>query len=244
MKQLLSLKHSYFFARRWLPLFLLLAIALFCYGSFSGLFLAPPDYQQGQGFRIIYVHVPSAFWSLAIYTIIFINSLVFLIWRLKLSDVIASASAPVGATYTFIALITGAIWGKPMWGTWWVWDARLTSELILLFLYLGYMGLRSATHNSQLKGKMAGILAVIGMINVPIIHFSVEWWHTLHQGSTLLKLAKPSMPAPMLIPLLVMILAFGCFYIALLLIRMRAEILEREFCSDWLRDWIGAKNNA
>jgi heme exporter protein C len=146
--------------------------------------------------------------SLLIYTIIGLQSLVFLIWRIKLSDMVAAASCSIGATFTLIALVTGALWGKPMWGTWWVWDARLTSELILLFLYMGYGGLREAIPNPQKAAKLSAILAVVGLVDIPIIHFSVEWFNTLHQGATLSKFAKPSIAPSMLYPLMVMCVGF------------------------------------
>ncbi len=235
MTKLLTPKHFYKFAHISYPYFLVSALILFIIGITNGFYFAPPDYQQGEAYRIIYLHVPSAFWSLAIYSLIFVASILFLVWRLKIADMIASCAAPIGATYTLIALVTGAIWGKPMWGTWWVWDARLTSELILLFLYLGYMGLRAANQNPIQRGKVAGLLAIVGMIDVPIVHFSVQWWQTLHQGSTLLNLNKTNMPAEMLLPLLMMILAFGLFFAAVVLLRIQSEILEREFHSEWVK---------
>jgi heme exporter protein C len=208
------------------------------YGVIGGLFLAPPDYQQGDGFRIIYVHVPAAFLSLAIYSIIFFSSVIFLIWYVKLADIIAKTSVSLGATFTLIALLTGAIWGKPMWGTWWIWDARLTSELILLFLYLGLMGLRGAIRDPRRASYACAILSIIGMVDIPIVHFSVEWWATLHQGATLAKLAKPSIDNEMLFPLLAMIVAFGLFYGIILCLRVRMEILKREWKTAWVQKWL------
>ncbi len=219
----------------------ILCAALMLYGFFSGLYLAPADYQQGDGFRIIYIHVPTAFLSLAIYAFIALNSIIFLIWQIKLADILAKESAIIGALYTFIALISGSLWGKPMWGTWWIWDARLTSELILLFLYLGYIGLRSAIPEERRSGKAGAILAIVGMMDIPIIHFSVEWWSTLHQGPTLAKFAKPSIANEMLYPLLAMILAFALFYVVILLFRLRIEILKRNFHTQWLQQWLGPK---
>jgi len=200
------------------------------------------DYQQGDAFRIIYLHVPAAVLSLGIYTVIFLCSLLFLVWRIKLADVIACASAPIGATYTGIALATGAIWGKPMWGTWWVWDARLTSELILLFLYFGYMGLRSAIREVNDAAKMGGLLALVGMVDIPIVHFSVDWWQTLHQGATLSKFAKPSMHLDMLYPLYGLIVGFGLCYVSLLLIRARILLLARERNTRWVYQVMQAHN--
>lgn len=189
-------------------------------GLVWGLFIAPSDYQQGDAFRIIYVHVPSAFLSMMVYMVMATSAASFLIWRIKIADQIAKASAPVGALFTFLALITGSIWGKPMWGTWWIWDARLTSELILLFLFFGYMALRDAL--PQKTGALASsYLAIIGVINIPIIHFSVIWWNTLHQGPTLSRFAKPAMDSSMLYPLLLMILGFVLYYACILCLQLR-----------------------
>ncbi len=211
-----------------LPWLMILCVGCMVYGLIGAFFLAPSDYQQGEAFRIMYVHVPSSFMSLFVYTIIGFQSFVFLIWRIKLSDMIASASCSIGATFTIIALITGALWGKPMWGTWWVWDARLTSELILLFLYMGYSGLREAIPNPQKAAKLSAILAVVGLIDIPIIHFSVEWFNTLHQGATLSKFAKPSIAPEMLYPLLGMCVGFFLFYLCVLLLRVRTLIVSKE----------------
>lgn len=239
MRRLTSPAHFYDVAARILPYLVIAFVLCLGAGSVWGLYFAPPDYQQGEGFRIIYVHVPAAFWSLGIYTIIFFCSILSLVWRLKLADVLAKASAPIGASFTFIALLTGAVWGKPMWGTWWVWDARLTSELILLFLYLGYMGLRSAIQDLQTAARITGIFAVVGMVDIPIVHFSVEWWQTLHQGPTLAKFARPSMAWEMLYPLYLMIFAFALFYLILLLMKARNELLRRAGEAQWVRLRLG-----
>ena len=210
----------------------------FISGLYGGLVLAPADYQQGDSFRIIYLHVPSAWMSLFVYLIMAFSGAVSLIWRIKITDIIARASAPIGASFTFIALVTGAIWGKPMWGTYWVWDARLTSELILLFLYLGYIALQSAFDDKRIAARAGAILALIGVINIPIIHYSVEWWSTLHQGPTISKFDKPSIHLTMLIPLLLMVVAFKTFYITILLIRARSEILDYECNSSWVKKYV------
>jgi heme exporter protein C len=203
-----------------------------------GLFVAPADYQQQDAFRIIYIHVPAALLSMAIYTYIAGCSIIYLVWKVKLADIIAKVSAPIGALFTVIALVTGALWGKPMWGTWWIWDARLTSELLLLFIYLGYIGLRSALqHNVRLQATVAAILALVGEINIPIIHYSVEWWHTLHQGPTISKFARPDIALEMLLPLLGAIVGFGLFYGFLVLIRASSEILWRERHNAWVREY-------
>lgn len=211
-----------------------LSLLLFVYGLIGGLVLAPPDYQQGDAFRIIYIHVPSAFLSLMVYMVMAIAAAIGLIWRIKLADVIVAASAPLGAWFTLLALVTGSIWGKPMWGTWWVWDARLTSELILLFLYLGVIALRAAIPERDKAAKASAILLIVGIINIPIIHYSVYWWNTLHQGDTL-RLFGPSLIAPsMLHPLLAMIAAFIFYYATVMLLRARTEILIRERKSNWV----------
>jgi len=202
-------------------------VVLFLLGLPWSLAFAPPDYQQGESYRIIFVHVPTAALSLSIYTGMAICGAIFLIWRMKLAAMVARACAPVGAAYTFLSLVTGALWGKPMWGTYWVWDARLTSQLILLFLYLGVMALQEAIEDREQGARAAGLLAVVGSINVPIIKYSVEWWHTLHQGATIFKFDRPSMDPAMLWPLLVMLGAFGLFVVTVVLMQVRGEIVQR-----------------
>jgi len=207
-------------------------------GLVGGLVYAPADYQQGDGFRIIYVHVPSAWMSMFIYMVMAVTSAIFLIWHIKLADIVARASAGIGASFTFLALVTGSIWGKPMWGTWWIWDARLTSELLLLFLYLGYIGLRSAIDDRRVAGRAAGILALVGAINIPIIHYSVVWWNTLHQSASVAKFDNPSIELSMLMPLLSMALAFKLLYLLVLLVNARSELLEQEKRSQWVKDMV------
>lgn len=208
------------------------------YGLLAGLFVAPIDYQQKEAVRIMYIHVPSAILSLAVYTVIGITSLIYLIWKIKLADVIAQVSASFGAALTLLALITGALWGKPTWGTWWVWDARLTSELILLFLYFGYIGLRSAIVEPRIAASVSAILALIGLIDIPIIHFSVDWWNTLHQGASLTRLAKPAIDNAMLYPLLSIVLAMFMLYAAVVLLKARGEILWRERNTKWVKSML------
>ncbi len=205
-------------------------------GLYGGLIYAPPDYQQGESFRIIYVHVPSAWMSMFVYVLMATAGGVGLIWHIKIAEVFAKSCAPLGASFTFLALATGSLWGKPMWGTWWVWDARLTSELILLFLYLGYMALQSAFDDRRVAARASAVLALVGLINIPIIHYSVEWWSTLHQGATVTKLDAPSIHIDMLIPLLIMALAFKLYFFTIVLIRSRTEILEYECNSKWVSD--------
>jgi heme exporter protein C len=205
-------------------------------GLYGGLILAPPDYQQGDDFRIIYVHAPSAWMSLMVYSTMAISAGVGLIWRIKIAHAVAASCAPIGASFTFAALVTGSLWGERMWGTYWEWDPRLTSELILLFLYLGYMGLRSAMDDMQRADRASAVLAVVGIVNVPIIHYSVLWWNSLHQAPSVMQLAKPTMPPSMLIPLLMMLFGFTVLFVALLLVRLRAEILNRERAASWIRE--------
>ena len=182
--QLGSPKHFYRIAGRWIPWLAALCVLLMLYGLYQGMVVAPTDYQQGDSYRIMFIHVPSAWMSLFVYMVMAGAGAVGLIWHMKLAEVIAISSAPIGASFTFLALITGAIWGKPMWGAWWVWDARLTAELILLFLYLGVMALYSAIEDKRTAARAVAILAIVGVVNIPIIHYSVEWWNTLHQGPT------------------------------------------------------------
>ncbi|GJM06133.1 MAG: heme exporter protein C [marine bacterium B5-7] len=233
---------AYFYklAGQLLPWSIVATVILMLIGLVGGLVFAPADYQQGDGFRIIYVHVPAAWMSMFVYMVMAVNSAIFLIWHIKLSDIIARSSAVIGASFTFLALVTGSIWGKPMWGTWWVWDARLTSELLLLFLYLGYIGLRSAIDDRRVAGKAAGILALVGAINIPIIHYSVVWWNTLHQAPSVSKFDNPSIEMNMLIPLLCMALAFKLFYLCILLINSRSELLEQEKRSQWVKELVSS----
>jgi heme exporter protein C len=234
--RLASPPHVYALAARLTPWFAWPAAALILAGLYGGLVLAPPDYQQGDGFRIIYVHAPSAWMSLMVYVTMAVAAAVGLIWRMKIAHAAAASCAPIGASFTVAALVTGSLWGKPMWGTYWEWDPRLTSELILLFLYLGYMALRSAIDDLQRADRASALLAVVGVINVPIIHYSVLWWNSLHQAPSVMKLAKPEMPAAMLLPLLMMLLGFTLFFVALLLVRLRGEILRRERTASWIRE--------
>lgn len=228
--------HFHAFARMLSPWLFGVSAVLFAAGLFGGLVYAPADYQQGESFRIIYIHVPSAWLSMFVYMVMASAGAVGLIWKVKMGDIVARACAPLGASFTFLALATGSLWGKPMWGTWWVWDARLTSELILLFLYLGYLALQSAIEDRRAAARAGAVLAIVGVVNIPIIHYSVEWWSTLHQGATITKLDKPSMDVSMLIPLLGMTLAFKTLFAAVLLVRTRCEILEFEQHTSWVRE--------
>ena len=230
--------HFYRMAGRWMPWLTTLFILLLVPGLIGGLILAPPDYQQGESYRIIYIHVPAAWMSLFVYMVMATCGVIVLVWRMKLAEVALISAAPIGASFTFIALVTGSLWGKPMWGTYWVWDARLTSELILLFLYLGVIGLYGAIDDKRVAGRAVSILAIVGVVNIPIIHYSVEWWNSLHQGPTITKFDAPSIDTRMLIPLLLMALAFKVYFIMSLFQRVRAELLHRERNSRWVEELV------
>ena len=233
--------YIYGLAARLTPWFAWTAALCILAGTYGGLVMAPADYQQGDDFRIIYVHAPTAWMSLMVYTTMAISAAVGLIWRIKVSHAVAAACAPIGASFTLVALVTGSLWGYRMWGMYWEWDPRLTSELILFFLYLGYMGLRSSIDDTQRADRASAVLAVVGVVNVPIIHFSVMWWNSLHQAPSVMQLAAPTMPASMLIPLLLMLLGFTLMFAALLLVRMRAEILSRERgAASWIREAVAS----
>lgn len=234
--QLASPPYFYRVSGMWLPWLSLIFLLLFMSGLYEGLVIAPTDYEQGEAYRIIYVHVPSAWMSLFIYIVMAVSGAIGLIWHIKLAEVISICSAPVGASFTFLALVTGSIWGKPMWNTWWVWDARLTSELLLLFLYMGVIALYNAIEDKRTAARAVAILALVGIVNIPIIHYSVEWWNTLHQGPTVTKFDKPSIHLSMLIPLLLMAIAFKIFYLITVIHRARNKILERDKNSRWVMD--------
>ena len=204
------------------------------YGLLGALWLAPPDYQQGDVYRIMYIHVPLAIGSLALYTSMSVAAFIFLVWKIKVADMIVQAGARLGALYTLLTLITGAIWGQPTWGTWWIWDARLTSELILLFIYLGILLIRASIPDRVQGAKVASVVTLIGFINIPIIHYSVYWWHTLHQGSSIFLLKQSTIAPSMLHPLLAMIAAFVCYSIGIMCVQVRAELLKREAQANWV----------
>lgn len=231
-------KFFYPFAKRLSPWVASIFFILVTIGSIDGLFFAPADYRQGDGYRIIYVHVPAAILSLLVYTCMTVAALIGFIWQLKLADVFVKASAKLGAWFTFLALVSGSIWGKPMWGTWWVWDARLTSELILLFLYLGILAFQAALPKTQVGAKAVRVLVCIGFINIPIIHYSVNWWHTLHQGATLSFFGPSSIAPSMLYPLLMMIMAFCFFYAWIVLLQMRSDVLWMERKARWVKETV------
>ena len=207
------------------------ALAAILLALYFGIFDSPADYQQGETVRIMYVHVPAAWMALFAYTLMALASGSFLIWKHPLADLSAQAAAPIGAGFTAIALVTGALWGQPMWGTWWVWDARLTSVLILFFLYLGYMALVNGFDDPERGSRMGAILALVGFVNVPIIKFSVDWWNTLHQPASISRLDAPAIDTSMMIPLLLMAFGFKLFFISILILRIKIQLLKKRIRS-------------
>jgi heme exporter protein C len=223
------------------PWFAAAATLLCAAGLYISFFVAPTDAQQGEAYRIIFIHVPAAWMSMFLYLVMGFWSGVGLVLNTRLSSMVATALAPTGALFTFIALWTGALWGKPTWGTWWVWDARLTSELILLFLYIGFMALQAAIDDPRRADKAGAVLALVGVINVPIIYFSVQWWSTLHQGASVSMKSAPSMATTMLLGMLIMALGFWMYSIAAVLARVRCVILERERHTEWVMEEVGGQ---
>lgn len=215
-------------ADRLLPWLAAATVALLAFGLAQALVISPPDYQQGDSVRIMYVHVPAAWMSMMIYSIMAAASAAFLIWKHPLADIAARVSAPIGAGFTLITLVTGSLWGKPMWGAWWVWDARLTSVLILFFLYVGYIALSDAYANIERGKKICAVLALIGFVNIPVIRFSVEWWNTLHQPASIIRSGGIAIDGSMLLPLFAMGAGFTCFYLVLLILRVKAALIEQK----------------
>ena len=228
-------------AGKMIPWFWAAAIVLGVAGMVVGMLVAPADHQQGEAYRIIFVHVPAAWMSMLVYLVMAGWAAFGLAFNTRVSSMMASALAPTGAMFTFLALWTGALWGKPTWGAWWVWDARLTSELILLFLYIGFMALQAAIDEPRRADKAGAILALVGVVNVPVIYFSVKWWNTLHQGSSINMTAAPTMAATMLAGMLLMALSFWAYTIAVTLRRARCIVLERERHTDWVRQTLEEK---
>jgi heme exporter protein C len=226
----------YGLAGKLIPWFAAASAVLFAVGLYIGFFLAPTDFQQGEAYRIIFIHVPAAWMSMFLYLLMAGYAAVGLVFNTRLSGMMAQAIAPTGALFTFSAVWTGALWGRPAWGTYWVWDARLTSELILLFLYLGFIALQASIEDPRRADKAGAVLAIVGAINVPIIYFSVQWWNTLHQGASVSLTRAPSMASVMLAGMLVM--AFACWFysIAVVLARVRAIMLERERGAAWVAE--------
>jgi heme exporter protein C len=223
------------FAARWTPWAFAVAMLLMALGTWGGLYAVPADYKQGENFRILYIHVPSAWMSLFVFVVMAVQALIALVWRIKACEILAMACAPVGAAFTLVTLLTGSIWGKPTWGTWWTWDPRLTSELVLLFLYVGVMGLYNAIEDRRAAARAACFLALVGVVNVPIVHYAVQWWNTLHQGETIRLVGPSKLDASMLWPLLAMAAGTKAWFVGSLLQRARALNLEHESSKDWVR---------
>jgi len=222
------------FAARWAPWAFLAGALVMGVGLWGALFEVPADYQQGDSFRILYIHVPSAWMSMAVFGIMAIQAAIALVWRIKLCEVLAMACAPIGAAFTVITLLTGSIWGKPMWGTWWDWDPRLTTELILLFLYLGVMGLYNAIDDRRAAARAAGFLAIVGVVLLPVIRYSVVWWNSLHQGQTIRVFGESSMDPSMAWPLWWRVIGTKFWFVGSLLLRARADNLRREAGKAWV----------
>lgn len=224
------------FAARWAPWAYGLGLLVMAWGLYGGLFQVPADYKQGDSFRILYIHVPSAWMSLAVFALMAVYAAIALVWRIKLCEILAMACAPIGAGFTLITLLTGSIWGKPMWGTWWDWDPRLTTQLILLFLYLGVIGLYNAIDDRRAAARAAGFLAIVGVVLLPVIRYSVVWWNSLHQGQTIRLFGESTMDASMLVPLVWMTIGTKLWFIGALLMRARADNLRRESGKAWVAE--------
>jgi heme exporter protein C len=237
-----SPKNFYPLAGKLIPWFAWLAVILTLIGLYLGLIMAPTDFQQGESYRIIFIHVPAAWMSMFIYLVMAGYAIIGLVWNIKMAEMMATSLAPTGAMFTFLALWTGALWGKPTWGAYWVWDARLTSELILLFLYIGFISLQNAIDDPRRASRASGLLAIVGAINVPIIYFSVKWWNTLHQGASVSITKAPSMAAIMFAAMIVMAFAFWMYTIAVVLMRARNVILERERQTVWVEELVGGQS--
>lgn len=233
--QLASPRTFYTISGRIIPWLMASAVLTLAVGIIWGLVFAPPDYQQGDAYRIIFVHVPSAFLSMALYGWMGFLAILLLVWRIKIAGLLINLVAQLGACMAFLALVTGSIWGKPMWGAWWVWDARLTSELVLLLLYAAILATYQAVKNKEDGDKIIAILTLVGLIDLPIIHYSVYWWNTLHQGTTLSVFAKPKIDVSMLYPLLLTLSGFGFYCLWVILAKARNEILMRERKQSWVK---------
>ncbi|MDH5228589.1 MAG: heme ABC transporter permease [Candidatus Heimdallarchaeota archaeon] len=240
--QLSTPKNFYPIAGKLIPWFLISATLLAVIGLYYSFFVAPVDYQQGNSYRILFIHVPTAWMSMFIYVVMCIYAILGLVLKTRLSDWMALALAPTGAAMTFLALWTGSFWGKPTWGTYWIWDARLTSELILLFLYLGFISLNSAIDDPRRASRASALLALVGIINIPIIYFSVKWWNTLHQGMSVTVDKAPTMATSMFTAMMLLTFAFWLYTIAVALMRVRNIILERESQTAWVQDLVKGKN--
>lgn len=239
-----SPKWFYGIATRLLPWLLMLGLLSLAAGLVWGLAFAPKDYLQGNSYRIIFIHVPSAFLAQSVYIMMASSAVVTLVWRMKLADVFVKAVAPVGLVLTFISLFTGAVWGKPTWGTWWIWDARLTSMLILLFLYGGVIALDRAISDEKSAARSVAVLVLVGVVNIPIIKYSVDWWNTLHQPATFTLTEKPTMPAEMWVPLLLSVIGLYLLFGWLACLRMQTEILVREQRTRWVQALVSVNGGA
>ena len=229
-----SPRYFYELTGRMLPWLVAISVLLITPGLVWGLAFAPPDYLQGNSYRIMYIHVPAASIAMGGYVAMAIAGVIVLVWRMKMAEMVARAMAPIGASFCFLCLVTGSIWGKPTWGTWWVWDARLTSMLILLFLYIGVIALNMAIENPQTAARATAVLSIVGVINIPIIKYSVNWWNTLHQPASI-TMTSSTMAPQMLEPLLLSIFGFYFLFAVLVIMATRCEILEREQRSSWVR---------
>jgi heme exporter protein C len=236
--KLSSPKYYYEWSGKWVPWLGTLTIVLTAIGLYWGLVIAPTDYQQGESYRIIFIHVPAAWMSMFVYMVMAAAGFVALVWKTKISEIVVSECAVIGAVFTAVALITGMLWGKPTWGTYWTWDARLTSELILLFLYFGVIAIYSSIEDKRVAAKAASMLAIVGVINIPIIHYSVNWWNSLHQPNMEIVTDRPSMDASMLWPLLIMAIAFKVYFGWVLIMRIRNEIISRERATKWVKELV------
>ena len=223
------------FAARWAPWCHAVALLLLGWGTWQAMFGVPADYQQGDSFRILFIHVPSAWMSLFVFALMALYAAIAMVWRIKLCEVLAMACAPIGAAFTVVTLATGSIWGKPMWGTWWDWDPRLTTELVLLFLYLGVVGLYHAIEDRRAAARAAGLLAIVGVALLPVIRYSVVWWNSLHQGQTIRVFGESSIDPSMVAPLWIIVLGTKAWFAGSLLVRARADNLRREAGKDWVR---------
>jgi len=232
----------YDFTGKFIPWFWLIFAVLTVWGLYLGLVKGPADYQQGESVRIMYLHVPAAWMSMMIYSIMAVMGFIALVWRIRIVEILAMSSAPIGAAFAIVTLTAGSLWGRPTWGTYWVWDARLTSELVLLFLYLGVIGLYNSIDEPRKAARAACLLAIVGAVNLPIIHYSVKWWNTLHQGSSISLMGGNSIDASMLWPLLIMAVAAKFYYAANLLTRARVTLLEQDKRKGWVRELLREKN--
>ncbi|MEM7401882.1 MAG: heme ABC transporter permease [Pseudomonadota bacterium] len=239
--KLSSPKYYYEWAGKWLPWLAVSTLILMIIGLYWGLVIAPTDYQQGESYRIIYIHVPAAWMSMFVFMVMAVAGFVALIWKTKISEIVVSECAVIGAMFTVVTLATGMLWGKPTWGAYWTWDARLTSELILLFLYFGVIAAYSSIEDKRIAAKAASMLAIVGVINIPIIRYSVNWWNSLHQPNMEIISEKPSLDPSMLWPLMIVATAFKIYFAWLLFVRIRNEIISREQATRWVKELIGEK---